>query len=73
MSPRLARDTIAFLLRHCTRDDNVLGNAWSPGVVVMGDNRCVLHRADHSAVIGDRIMHRGMVAGSSGASAVDSS
>lgn len=73
MSPRLARDTIRFLLHHCTRDDNVLGHAWSPGDVVMWDNRCVLHRADHSAVIGDRIMHRGMVVDQTGASAVDSS
>ncbi len=38
-------------------------HAWSPGDVVMWDNRCVLHRADHSDVVGDRVMHRGMVAG----------
>jgi taurine dioxygenase len=29
----------------------------------MWDNRCVLHRADHTHVTGDRVMHRGMVAG----------
>jgi taurine dioxygenase len=56
-----------------TRDGNVLRHAWSPGDVVMWDNRCVVHRADHSAVIGNRIMHRGMVADQSRASAVDSS
>ena len=28
----------------------------------MWDNACVLHRADHSGVVGDRVMHRGMVA-----------
>lgn len=56
-----ARDTIASLLEHSTRDDNVLAHAWSPGDVVMWDNRCVLHRADHSGVVGDRVMHRGMV------------
>jgi taurine dioxygenase len=28
----------------------------------MWDNRCVLHRADHDGVMGDRVMHRGMVA-----------
>lgn len=62
MSPRLAKDTISFLLHHCTREHNVHRHSWSPGDVVMWDNRCVMHRADHSAVVGDRIMHRGMVA-----------
>jgi taurine dioxygenase len=28
----------------------------------MWDNACVLHRADHDGVVGDRVMHRGMVA-----------
>ena len=27
----------------------------------MWDNGCVLHRADHAGVVGDRVMHRGMV------------
>jgi taurine dioxygenase len=27
----------------------------------MWDNRCVMHRADHAGVLGDRVMHRGMV------------
>jgi taurine dioxygenase len=30
----------------------------------MWDNRCVMHRADHDGVDGDRVMHRGMVADS---------
>ncbi len=62
MSPRLAKDTISFLLHHSTREHNVHRHSWSPGDVVMWDNRCVLHRADHDGVIGDRVMHRGMVA-----------
>ncbi|MCW2846638.1 MAG: taurine catabolism dioxygenase [Marmoricola sp.] len=37
--------------------------AWAPGDAVMWDNRCVLHRADHADVGGDRVAHRGMVAG----------
>ena len=28
----------------------------------MWDNACVLHRGDHANVVGDRVMHRGMVA-----------
>jgi taurine dioxygenase len=60
-----ASDTIASLFAHSTREENVLRHDWSPGDVVMWDNRCVLHRADHHGVVGDRIMHRGMVAAGS--------
>lgn len=62
MSPRLAAQTVSYLFDHSTREDNVLRHRWSPGDVVMWDNRCVLHRADHDGVVGDRVMHRGMVA-----------
>jgi hypothetical protein len=27
------------------------------------DNRCTMHRADHSNVVGDRVLHRGLVLG----------
>ncbi|WP_354699092.1 Alpha-ketoglutarate-dependent 2,4-dichlorophenoxyacetate dioxygenase [Paraconexibacter sp. AEG42_29] len=53
---------VASLFAHSTREDNVFRHAWAPGDVVMWDNACVLHRADHSGVVGDRVMHRGMVA-----------
>ncbi len=62
MSARRAADVVAYLFSHSTRDDNVYRHAWAPGDVVMWDNRCVLHRADHAGVLGDRVMHRGMVA-----------
>ena len=64
-----AAATIARLLEHSTRDENVHRHGWAPGDVVMWDNRCVLHRADHSGVVGDRVMHRGMVAGHPSATA----
>lgn len=57
-----ARAMIDFLFAHSTAPDNVHRHRWSPGDVVMWDNRCVLHRADHAGVVGDRVMHRGMVA-----------
>lgn len=63
MPAKRAAETIAFLFQHSTREDNVYRHTWSPGDVVMWDNRCVMHRADHSGVVGDRVMHRGMVAG----------
>lgn len=58
-----AAATVAALLEHSTAADNTLRHAWAPGDVVIWDNACVLHKADHSGVVGDRTMHRGMVAG----------
>jgi taurine dioxygenase len=63
MSPQQAAGMIEFLFAHSTRADNVYRHTWSPGDVVMWDNRCVLHCADHAGVVGNRVMHRGMVAG----------
>jgi taurine dioxygenase len=57
-----ARDTVRYLVEHSTREDNLLRHNWSPDDMVMWDNRCVMHRADHSGVVGNRVMHRGMVA-----------
>jgi taurine dioxygenase len=56
-----ARDTVEFLYAHSTAAANTYRHVWSPGDVVMWDNGCVLHRADHAHVTGDRVMHRGMV------------
>src|SRR6195952_1669294 len=50
-----------YLYLHSTAEDNTFRHTWSPGDVVMWDNGCVLHRADHAGVVGDRVMHRGMV------------
>ncbi len=58
-----AADLVQWLFEHSTRPDNLFVHAWAPGDVVIWDNGCVLHRGDHSAVDGDRVMHRGMVIG----------
>ncbi len=63
LSDAEAEETINVLFEHSTREDNVRRHRWAEGDVVMWDNACVLHRADHSGVSGDRVMHRGMVAG----------
>lgn len=63
MDPDESAETVAELFAHSTGADNVYRHAWSPGDVVIWDNACVLHRADHDGVVGDRVMHRGMVAG----------
>lgn len=61
MADAQAQDMIAFLYAHSTAADNTYRHVWSPGDIVMWDNGCVLHRADHADVAGDRVMHRGMV------------
>ena len=61
MSDARSREMIAYLYAHSTDAANTYRHVWSPGDVVMWDNRCVLHRADHAHVAGDRVMHRGMV------------
>lgn len=62
MEPARTRTVIDLLYAHSTAADNTYRHDWSPGDVVMWDNSCVLHRADHAGVVGDRVMHRGMVA-----------
>ena len=54
-------EMIEYLYLHSTAEDNTYRHAWSANTVVMWDNGCVLHRADHAGVVGDRVMHRGMV------------
>jgi taurine dioxygenase len=54
---------VPFLHEHSTTEANTFRHTWRRGDVVMWDNGCVLHRADHPGVVGDRVMHRGMVAG----------
>jgi taurine dioxygenase len=62
MDAAQAGEMIGFLFEHSTNENNIHRHAWSPGDIVMWDNACVLHRGDHSKVVGDRVMHRGMVA-----------
>lgn len=64
VQPEETRAVVDYLVDHSTREDNLLRHSWSPGDVVMWDNRCVMHRADHAGVVGDRVMHRGMVSSS---------
>ncbi|MBF4160267.1 TauD/TfdA family dioxygenase [Nocardioides sp. CBS4Y-1] len=56
-----AADLVVRLHEHSTASERVLEHSWEQGDVVVWDNACVMHRADHSAVVGDRVMHRGMV------------
>ncbi|MGL5910987.1 MAG: TauD/TfdA dioxygenase family protein [Phycicoccus sp.] len=55
-------ETVERLYALSTRPEHTYRHQWLPGDVVVWDNACVLHKADHSGVVGDRVMHRGMVA-----------
>lgn len=57
-----SRATITALVAHSTAEANTYRHEWSVGDVVVWDNSVVMHRADHTDVTGDRVLHRGMVA-----------
>ena len=63
LSAAESTELIARLYAHSTTPENTYRHTWSAGDVVMWDNACVMHRADHAGVCGDRVLHRGMVAG----------
>ncbi|MEO0529153.1 MAG: TauD/TfdA family dioxygenase [Planctomycetota bacterium] len=65
MPSRLSRSLLRLLYKHSTEDGQVYRHQWKPGDIVIWDNRCTLHRADHSEVEGHRTLHRGMVRGES--------
>ena len=54
---------IAALYRHSIRPAGLYRHAWRDGDIVVWDDRLTMHRADHDAVAGDRVLHRGLVAG----------
>ncbi len=54
---------IRLLYQHSIRPQRLYRHQWRSGDIVIWDNRCTMHRADHSQVVGDRILHRCLVAG----------
>jgi taurine dioxygenase len=52
---------IRLLYRHSIRPQRLYRHQWQPDDIVIWDNRCTMHRADHSQVVGDRVLHRGLV------------
>jgi taurine dioxygenase len=52
---------IRLLYRHSIRPYRLYRHNWQRGDIVIWDNRCTMHRADHSRAIGDRVLHRGLV------------
>jgi len=56
-----AKKIIRLLYKHSIRKRRLYRHRWRYGDVVIWDNRCTMHRADHSQVVGDRILHRALV------------
>jgi taurine dioxygenase len=56
-----AQRIIRLLYRHSIRHYRLYRHRWQPDDIIIWDNRCTMHRADHSKVVGDRVLHRGLV------------
>jgi taurine dioxygenase len=63
MASAQAQRIVRLLYRHSIRHYRLYRHRWQPGDIAIWDNRCTMHRADHSQVIGDRVLHRGLVLG----------
>ena len=59
----ISRRAMAALYRHSIRPARLYRHAWQPGDLLVWDNRVTMHRADHTDVLGHRVLHRGMVQG----------
>jgi len=55
---------LGFLYDHASRPDFVYRHQWSPGDVVMWDNRCTIHYAVHDYDDAERTLHRVTIEGS---------
>jgi taurine dioxygenase len=56
-----AQRIVRLLYRHSIRPYRLYRHQWQQGDIAIWDNRCTMHRADHSQVIGNRVLHRGLV------------
>jgi taurine dioxygenase len=58
-----SRRVVAALYRHSIRPSKLYRHDWQAEDILVWDNRVTMHRADHGQVVGDRVLHRGMVQG----------
>jgi taurine dioxygenase len=58
-----SRELVEACYAHSIQEKNIYRHQWQAGDVVIWDNGCTLHRADHSNVSGDRTLHRGLSLG----------
>jgi taurine dioxygenase len=57
-----SQQAVRLLYKHSIRPHRLYRHYWQDGDIAIWDNRCIMHRADHSEVIGDRVLHRGLIA-----------
>jgi taurine dioxygenase len=63
MAPEEGRALLEELVAFCTREGRVYRHHWSPGDLVLWDNRSMLHRAQGFDEKHRRVMHHVRVAG----------
>ena len=61
MTPAESQRAVRLLYRHSIRPYRLYRHQWQPDDIVIWDNRCTMHRADHASVVGNRVLHRGLV------------
>jgi len=63
VDPVTSARAIAALYRHSIRPARLYRHSWRAGDILIWDDRVTMHRADHTDVDGDRVLHRGLVLG----------
>ncbi|MEM8528043.1 MAG: TauD/TfdA family dioxygenase [Bacteroidota bacterium] len=63
LEEKVAIELINACYNHSIQEQNIYRHQWREGDIVIWDNGCTLHRADHSKVDGDRVLHRGLSLG----------
>lgn len=63
VDPPLSARVVNLLYLRSVRASQLYRHEWRTGDIVIWDNRATMHRADHTAVAGDRVLHRGLVLG----------
>ena len=58
-----SKRVISLLYRRSIKASRLYRHGWQNGDVVCWDNRSTMHRADHGSVLGDRVLHRGLILG----------
>ena len=61
-SPEASRELVDGLYASAVAQPQIR-HEWQAGDLLVWDNRSTLHKGDHSAVVGERTLHRGMVRG----------
>lgn len=60
---RTSARIVSILYQRSIRPSGLYRHDWRDGDIVLWDDRTTMHRADHGDVVGDRILHRGLVLG----------